>query len=91
MRTFEIIREEFMGRLTAVREGKEIDNDMMSSVLGECLDDETMASGNDEEIINKAVLIIYGLIWGVSRCNQLFCPPYKHTLHRHISTQHRLL
>jgi cytochrome P450 len=79
-RMFEIIQQEFRERVRAIQEGKEIDDDFMSAVLRECLDDKAMASGDEEEImkaIKKTIYIIYGLIWAVSNCNPFFCVPYR--------------
>jgi cytochrome P450 len=68
-RTFEIIQQEFKERIAAIQEGKSTDDDFISVVLAEILDDETLARGNAEEImkaVERSMYIIYGLIWGVS-------------------------
>jgi cytochrome P450 len=67
-RTFEIIQQEFKERVAAIQEGNPTDDDFISAVLAEVLDDETMAHGDTEEImrvVRRSMYIIYGLIWGV--------------------------
>jgi len=92
-RTFEIIEQEFRERIKAIQEGKVIDDDFMSAVLAECLDDETMASGDEEQImkvITKTIYIIYGFIWAVSDYNPFFEFRTDVDAYSRIPTQHRV-
>ncbi|KAF9527124.1 cytochrome P450 [Crepidotus variabilis] len=80
-RAFEIIQAEFKERIRAIREGEEVDDDFMSVVLGETVDDELLSSGNDDDIVKavrKNILIVYGIIWGAhtntaSSASATFC------------------
>src|SRR5262245_39224882 len=67
-RSFEIIEQEVQERLDAMQDGREVDDDFMSVVLGAMSDEDTQQSGDAEEMapaLKKTCLTLYGMIWAV--------------------------
>jgi cytochrome P450 len=67
-RSFEIFRQEFRERVNDMRDGKQTDDDFLSVILGSIMDDDSLHSGDEQKLsamIDEAMYIAYGAIWGV--------------------------